>query len=153
MKKRCPEFLNAYDCFTVAKCLLAHIMELREIKGSDMMSIYSFADVMKQKPFLKTKLKNETGGYTHCEVKLYSWGKGTVIKAEGVNIKRKNDKNVKLIFEDCAEYICNPCGNGYLFEIFFSDKLYEKNWRHIQISLVSGEQILASNKEVSNRKT
>lgn len=128
-------------------------MELREIKGSDMMSIYSFADVMKQKPFLKTKLKNQTGEYAHCEVKLYPWGNGTVIKAEGVNIKRKNDKNIKLIFEDCGEYICNPCGNGYLFEIFFSDILSEKYSEQIKIYLMSGEIVLASNAVALNIKT
>lgn len=117
------------------------------------MSIYSFADVIKQKPFLKTKLKNEKDGYAHCDVKLYSWGNGTVIKAEGVNIKRKNDKNIKLIFEDCGEYICNPCENGYLFEIFFSDVISEKYTKQIKIYLMNEGIILASNKEVSNRKT
>lgn len=117
------------------------------------MAIYSFADVIKQKPFLKTKLKNERGGYIDCEVKLYSWGNGTVIKIEGVNVKSEKDKNIELIFENIAEYKCNPCKNGYLFEVFFSDILSEKYAEPIKINLFSGKDVLASNRISINIKT
>lgn len=116
------------------------------------MAIYSFADVIKQKPFFKTKLKNERGGYIDCEVKLYSWGNGTVIKIEGVNVKSERNENIKLVFENIAEYSCNPCKSGYLFEVFFSDILSETYSGPIKINLVSGEDILASNRIPINIK-
>lgn len=117
------------------------------------MAIYSFADVIKQNPILKTKLKSEGSGYTDCEVKVYSWGNGTVIKIEGVNVNSERNENIKLVFENIAEYSCNPCKSGYLFEVFFSDILSGKYSEPIKINLVSGEDVLASNRIPINIKT
>lgn len=117
------------------------------------MAIYSFADVIKQKPFLKTKLKNEGGGYIDCEVKFYSWGNGTVIKIEGVNVKFEKNENIKLIFENIAEYNCNPCKSGYLFEVLYSDVYPEQYSEAVKMYLVSGENVLASNRVPINIKT
>lgn len=117
------------------------------------MAFYSFVDVIKQKPFIKAKLKNESGGYIDCEVKLYSWGKGTIIKIEGVNVKHEKGENIKLVFENISEYNCNPCKSGYMFEVFFSDILSEEYSGPIKINLVSGEDVLASNRIPINIKT
>lgn len=153
-KVYCPVFIFTVTAsFAVAKCLFTHIIRCKEIKGSDVMAIYSFADVIKQKPFLKTKLKNESGGYTDCEVKLYSWGNGTVIKIEGVNVKSERNENIKLVLENMGEYHCNPCKNGYLFEVFFSDIFSGKYSQSLKINLTNGESVLASNIIPVNIKT
>ena len=117
------------------------------------MAIYSFADVIKQNPILKTKLKSEDGGYTDCEVKVYSWGSGTVIKIEGVNVKTERSGNIKLVLENIGEYICNPCKSGYLFEVFYSDIYPEQYSEAVKMYLVSGENVLASNLIPINIKT
>lgn len=83
------------------------------------MSGYSFSEAICRKPVFKTRLKDTSGGYVSCEVRLYKWGSGTIIKIEGVNISREGE--VYLVLGDMGRYTCNPCKSGYLFSIFFSD--------------------------------
>lgn len=88
------------------------------------MTYYSFSQAINKPPFLRGKLKDAAGGYTDCELKLYTWGKGTIIKIEGVNVNTFNldrKEDIILVFENVSQYICNPCKSGYLFNVFFSD--------------------------------
>lgn len=108
------------------------------------MTHYSFSQAVSQTPFFKTKLKDADGGYINCELKLYKWGTGTIVKIEGVNVKAENGE-VKLVFENTEGYFCSPCKGGYLFNIFFSDKPAEKFLLpELKIHLKSGEKILAA---------
>lgn len=83
------------------------------------MSGYSFSEAICRKPVFKTMLKDAAGGHVSCEVRLYKWGSGTIIKIEGVNIGKEGE--VYLVLGDKISYYCNPCKSGYLFSIFFSD--------------------------------
>lgn len=112
------------------------------------MTYYSFSQAINQAPFLKGKLKDALGGYTDCELKLYAWGKGTIIKIEGVNVNFDNlDKreDIILVFENISQYVCNPCKSGYLFNVFFSDLPADAFLNSdTKIYIKIGEKILAN---------
>ena len=112
------------------------------------MTYYSFSQAINKPPFLRGKLKDVAGGYTDCELKLYTWGKGTIIKIEGVNVNICNfDRReaIILVFENLSQYVCNPCKNGYLFNVFFSDISADAFLNSdTKIYIKIGEKILAN---------
>lgn len=113
------------------------------------MTYHSFSQALKQPPSLKVKLKDIGAGHADCELKLFSWGKGTIIKIEGVNVNTDNDdkkEDLQLVFKNVSEYVCNPCKNGYLFNIFFSDISVDAFLNSdAEVYLKRGEKISAVN--------
>lgn len=110
------------------------------------MQSHSFIDSLKQKPALEVHLRGTKAEYADCNIKFYPWGRGSLIKIEGVNIGGVSS-DISLVIESFAEIKCNPCKGGYLFAVVFSEiRPLELSRKNIKIYLKKDGRIIAEKK-------
>lgn len=130
---------------------LSAYYEIQYLQGGVYVQSHSFIDSLKQKPALEVHLEGTGGQYADCNIKFYPWGRGSLIKIEGVNIVGMSS-DVRLIIENFTEIKCNPCRNGYLFAVVFSQiSSSELNRRNTRVYLKKDGRIIAEKKNAGKK--